>query len=135
MTDGIPAALPALALAAKLQRKALSVPGLQLPTFEAERRWVAAALAQLSTRRAAPEDPSAGRGPGSVPAVAGDEEVRRVGALLWGLADLGRQLGVDPEDSLRAAALRSGPASKRPSGSEGRRAAGAGHVGLPRSPR
>ncbi len=107
VTDGIPAALPALALAAKLQRKALAVPGLQLPTFEAERRWVAAALAQLSTPGAAgPDDPSARGDLGSVPAIAGDEEVRRVGALLWGLADLGRQLGVDPEDSLRAAALR-----------------------------
>lgn len=107
VTDGIPAALPALALAAKLQRKALAVPGLQLPTFEAERRWVAAALAQLSTPVAvAPDDSSARGDPGSVPAIAGDEDVRRVGALLWGLADLGRQLGVDPEDSLRAAALR-----------------------------
>jgi len=107
VTDGIPAALPALALAAKLQRKALGVPGLKLPAFEAERRWVAAALDQLGTpgtagTLAAP----AGADPGSLPATADDGVVRQVGALLWGLSDLGRQLGVDPEDSLRAAAMR-----------------------------
>ena len=34
------------------------------------------------------------------------ETSRQIGALLWSLADLGRRLGVDPEDALRAAALR-----------------------------
>jgi len=98
VTDGIPSALPALALAAKLQRRALAVPGLDLPGFEQERGWITAALAQL-------DGPGSGV-PGPRAAPADDTLARRIGALLWGLADLGRQLGVDPEDSLRAAALR-----------------------------
>ena len=96
MTDGIPAALPALALAAKLQRKSLSVPGLDLPAFETERRWASAALSRLvpPVEAADPGRPAPG------------EAARQVGALLWAIADLGRQLDVDPEDSLRATALR-----------------------------
>ena len=47
VTDGIPAALPALALAAKLARKAGSVPGMALPGFEEERAQAMAELGRL----------------------------------------------------------------------------------------
>ena len=99
VTDGIPAALPALALSAKLQRKAWSVPGLDLPGFEQERAWVEAALAQLPA-------PAAGAAAAGEGGTAAAETARQVGALLWSLADLGRQLGVEPEDALRATAGR-----------------------------
>ena len=91
VTDGIPTALPALALASKLQRRAGGVSGLELPSFEAERDWVSAALARLGTSD--PGSPDGGT-------------AHQVGALLFGLSDLGRQLGVDPEEALRAAAMR-----------------------------
>jgi tetrapyrrole methylase family protein / MazG family protein len=101
VTDGIPAALPALALAAKLARKAGSVPGIDLPGFEQEREWMVSALAELPSPAGVEGEAMVGDG-GS----ADGSTVRQVGALLWSLADLGRQLGVDPEDALRSASLR-----------------------------
>jgi tetrapyrrole methylase family protein/MazG family protein len=92
VTDGIPASLPALALASKLAGKARAVDGFDLPGFEEERASVAAALAGLP-------DPGA-EGPGPV------DLARRVGDLFFVLADMGRRLGVDPEDATRSAALR-----------------------------
>jgi tetrapyrrole methylase family protein / MazG family protein len=94
VTDGIPLALPALALSSKLQRKATSVPGLTLPEFAQEKEWLVAALAQL---------PVPGSGDTSD---AGEDVSQRVGALLFGISDLGRLCGVEPEEALRAAALR-----------------------------
>jgi tetrapyrrole methylase family protein/MazG family protein len=91
VTDGIPSALPALALSAKLARKAGSVPGAALPGFAEQRRRAAAALEALP----APGEPAAG-----------DDGARRLGELLFSVADLGRQLDVDPEDALRAEARR-----------------------------
>ena len=94
VTDGIPASLPALALVAKLGGKARSVDGLELPGFDEERAAAAAALAGL------PEPGAATEGPGA------HDLARRLGDLLFLLADMGRRLGVDPEDAARAAALR-----------------------------
>jgi len=100
VTDGIPNALPALALSAKLQRQARDVQGIDLPGFEQERAWVAAALAQLPSPSAEvlPARPGDDLEEGSV--------LRQVGAILWSVADLGRLLGVDPEDALRVTARR-----------------------------
>ncbi|MHB8219272.1 MAG: MazG nucleotide pyrophosphohydrolase domain-containing protein [Acidimicrobiales bacterium] len=101
VTDGIPNALPALALSAKLQRTAGGVAGIELPGFEQERAWVAAALAQLPAPTGGvvePVRPGDDQDDGSV--------LRQVGALLWSVADLGRLLGVDPEDALRVTARR-----------------------------
>jgi len=100
VTDGIPGALPALALSAKLQRKAGGVAGIELPGFEQERAWVAAALAQLPAPSGNPDGVTRtdDQSEGSV--------LRQVGALLWSVADLGRLLGVDPEDALRVTARR-----------------------------
>ena len=88
VTDGIPAALPALALAAKLARKADAVPGADHPSDDAVQRGATDALARLAAGGEA----------------AGTAE--ELGELLWSVADIGRRLGIDPEDALRAAALR-----------------------------
>jgi tetrapyrrole methylase family protein/MazG family protein len=77
VTEGIPSALPALALAAKLQGKAESV-GVSLPDRAAlEQRLV--------------ED--AGR--------LGSSGADAVGRLLFDVADMARRLDVDPESELR----------------------------------
>jgi tetrapyrrole methylase family protein/MazG family protein len=92
VTEGIPSALPALALAAKLQRKAQAV-GLTLPDFSHGRDWLSSAVAELDDAAAAAD-----------PGVAAPE-AQRLGAMLFGLADLARRLGIDPEEALRATAL------------------------------
>jgi uncharacterized protein YabN with tetrapyrrole methylase and pyrophosphatase domain len=97
VTDGALDALPALALASKLQRAARSVAGLDLPGFEDQRRQVANAVAQLPS--------PAGTAANPVDGGASDAN-RLVGELLWDLTDLGRQLGVDPEGAVRDAARR-----------------------------
>lgn len=94
VTEGIPAALPALALAAKLQRKASAVPSLADPPIAAVRAAVAAGVEALPADAAAPEEPP-------VPA-----RQDTAGALLWAVTDLVRRAGVEPEDALRAAAQR-----------------------------
>lgn len=106
VTDGIPAALPALALAAKLARKAGSIPGVDPPDFEQERAWMVAALAELPSPSGIEEAAVGAAAAATDGTLTDGSTVRQVGALLWSLADLGRQLGVDPEDALRAAALR-----------------------------
>ena len=101
VTDGIPAALPALALAAKLQRKATAV-GMVFPSLaeEAERVCRFVELAVTGTDGGASPrsvgDPATGvdRGAGRV-------EIR-VGQALFALVAVARELGVDPEAALRA---------------------------------
>jgi uncharacterized protein YabN with tetrapyrrole methylase and pyrophosphatase domain len=96
VTDGIPNALPALALAAKLLRKASAV---GLPEEDRTR---------LQTRLEAQL--------GALPEVAGDETPltasavgspleRQMGELFLALTDLSQRLGVEPEAALRGAAL------------------------------
>jgi tetrapyrrole methylase family protein/MazG family protein len=85
VTEGIPSALPALALATELQRKAESV-GLEAPDRADLRRRVAVALDELE-------------GPGP-------EASEAVGELLFRLADAARRRGVDPESALRVRAGR-----------------------------
>jgi tetrapyrrole methylase family protein / MazG family protein len=105
VTDGIPAALPALALAAKLARKAETVPGAEPPGFDDERSRAEAILAGLPVpgtppgRGTAPGQTAPRPGP---PADVTDE----VGELLLAVTNASRLLGVDPEDALRAAANR-----------------------------
>jgi tetrapyrrole methylase family protein/MazG family protein len=87
VTEGIPSALPALALAAKLQRKAGSV-GLELPDLDSRRRQVADGVDRLES--------------------SDTQEVRdeAMGDLLFALADLSRLMGVEPETALRTRAGR-----------------------------
>jgi tetrapyrrole methylase family protein / MazG family protein len=96
VTDGIPNALPALALTAKLQRKAQAV-GLPSPTFDAGRNRLVAAITEL-------EIPASEHSAEPMTAPS-DQTVQRIGAMLFDLTDLARRLGVDPEDALRATAL------------------------------
>jgi uncharacterized protein YabN with tetrapyrrole methylase and pyrophosphatase domain len=100
VTDGIPPALPALALAAKLQRKAESL-GIDTGSLEDLRRQVGAALDLLgglvpgdSETVAAPE--SSGE-----TLEASAETIDAVGEILFALSDAARRLGVDPETALR----------------------------------
>ncbi|HEX3980519.1 MAG TPA: MazG family protein [Acidimicrobiales bacterium] len=104
VTEGIPAALPALALATKLQRKALAV-GMVLPSVAAEAVRVADGVARLQ------RDSEAGpRGDGGTHSGVSDGEgggadpAARLGELLFSVANVARELGVDPETALRARA-------------------------------
>ena len=104
VTDGIPAALPSLALAVKLQRKSGAVPGASLAeagTLRADAGALLDALAGVGAETAPVADASARRTqePESPPADV-------AGALLWAVSDLVRRAGVEPEDALRAEAGR-----------------------------
>jgi tetrapyrrole methylase family protein / MazG family protein len=101
VTDGIPLALPALALAAKLQRKAESL-GIDTGSLEDRRRQIAAVLDSFPSL-----DPGIA---GSVAAAAESsgetleapaDTIRAVGEILFAVADAARRLGVDPETALR----------------------------------
>jgi uncharacterized protein YabN with tetrapyrrole methylase and pyrophosphatase domain len=97
VTEGIPAALPALLLTSKLARKARSV---GLDPDDAIGEQAAEALASL-TRRArdrpgGPDDP--------LSADAGDVNAE-VGGLLFAVSTLAQRLGVDAEQALRDRAL------------------------------
>jgi tetrapyrrole methylase family protein/MazG family protein len=96
VTEGIPEALPALALAAKLQRKAesLRLPG---PDAPARHRQVHGALERLE---------AASSGSSGETLAGGRPEADAVGEALFALADLSRRAGVDPETALRAYARR-----------------------------
>jgi MazG family protein len=105
VTDGIPGALPALALAAKLQRKAESL-GVETASLATRRSQLRAGLDALvgaegaDTQRA---DPPAADASGET-LDASPETAATVGEMLFALADAARRLGVDPETALRAAA-------------------------------
>jgi tetrapyrrole methylase family protein/MazG family protein len=96
VTEGIPSALPALALVAKLLRKA-EAGSLEMPGPARRREELDVALTRLAS---APADRS------GETLDAGADEARAVGAALFALADLARRAGVDPETALRAEAQR-----------------------------
>jgi tetrapyrrole methylase family protein/MazG family protein len=91
VTEGIPRALPALALVAKLQRKAESL-GIDMGSLDDRRRQIATGLDPVQT---APDASGETLG-----ASARTNEV--MGELLFAVADAARRLGVDPETALRA---------------------------------
>jgi len=94
VTDGIPAALPSLALAAKLQRKAWAI-GMVLPGLADEAVRVADGAAALALTGGSPDQGADGEGGARDRAVA-------VGELLFAAVGLSRALGVDPETALLA---------------------------------
>jgi tetrapyrrole methylase family protein/MazG family protein len=94
VTEGIPASLPALLLATKLQRKATSV---GLVATEAD---LAQRLAALERQGAEGRD---GADDALADGVGANEQA--VGELLFAVADLSRRLGIDPEQALRSVAL------------------------------
>jgi len=100
VTEGIPAALPALALAAKLQRKAAAI-GMVLPGLAAEAARVADGAAYLAADGGPPDDVADGEG-------GARERAEAVGELLFAATAVARALGVDPETALltRSAAFR-----------------------------
>jgi tetrapyrrole methylase family protein/MazG family protein len=103
VTDGIPAALPSLALAAKLQRKAEAL-GIDTGSLDDRRRQIAAGLEALPG--GAPEvatAPAAAESSGET-LDAPAEIVTVLGDMLFALADAARRLGVDPETALRSRA-------------------------------
>ncbi len=91
VTEGIPASLPALSLAAKLQRKLESL-GIAGPSLQEQQRWLLEALSRLPA--------AVGGDHGAVP------DDRQLGEILFAVADLCRQLGREPEDLLRNEARR-----------------------------
>jgi tetrapyrrole methylase family protein / MazG family protein len=106
VTEGIPAALPALALTAKLQRKALAV-GMVLPSVADEAVRVADGILSLG---ASVSDGSGLDASGEARRAVSDGEGGRaddaanVGEVLFALVNVARTLGVDPETALRARA-------------------------------
>jgi tetrapyrrole methylase family protein / MazG family protein len=86
VTEGIPVALPALALMAKLQRKALAV-GMVLPDLSDDAHRLTRGASDLAARAREGDD----RG----------ELAGEVGELLFALVNLARSVGVDPETALR----------------------------------
>jgi len=89
--DGIPDALPALSLMAKVRRKSLAA-GLAMPTRAALLAATRDALDALPDPATLPDDAAIGQDPRSTAAV---------GAALEALCDLARLTGVDPEAALR----------------------------------
>jgi tetrapyrrole methylase family protein/MazG family protein len=107
VTEGIPAALPALALAAKLQRKATAI-GMVLPGLADEAVRVAEAAARLADADADADGSGAATDVADGEGGARDRAVA-VGDLLFAAVAVARALGVDPETALlsRAVAFRS----------------------------
>lgn len=97
VTEGIPAALPALMLTGKLARKARSV-GVEPEDATGEQ--AAVALDSLVRRAARSELEAAGPRSGEA-----DDAQREVGQLLFTVAYLAQRLGVDAEQALRDRAL------------------------------
>ena len=97
VTEGIPAALPALSLAAKLQRKAVAV-GMVLPSASDEAVRMMEGLSALEAVGADGSPPVAD-GQGGQP-----EQAAEIGEVLFALVNVARMLGVDPESALRARA-------------------------------
>ena len=97
ITDGIPRALPALALAAKLQRKAESL-GMDTGSLAQRQRQIVAGLASLDERDVGVTEASGETLDASVPTI------ETLGEILFAVADVARRLGVDPETALRGSA-------------------------------
>jgi tetrapyrrole methylase family protein / MazG family protein len=98
VTEGIPRTFPALALAAKLQRKADSF-GLKDLGSDRDIQVIREALDVFARAQNASSGETL---------EAEKSTVTQVGEALFALSDLARRLGVDPESALRARAMRLG---------------------------
>lgn len=105
VTEGIPSALPALAMAAKLQRKARAI-GMELPGLSDDIVRVTSRLAGLVPAGG----PAAGPGRNvdadadNVEDIEEIDNTEAMGELLFAMVNVARALGVDPESALRAKA-------------------------------
>jgi tetrapyrrole methylase family protein / MazG family protein len=110
--DGIPDALPALGLMAKVRRKALAV-GVPAPTRAALVDAARDAIDALPDEATLPDDAAIGGDP---------EATEAVGLALAAVCDLARLSGVDPEQALRsrvrvlATQVREAEAARNPGG-------------------
>jgi MazG family protein len=98
--DDIPASLPALSLAAKVQRRAAGL-GFDWRTTEGALAKVREELAELDAEIAGLPDEGASRTEAPP-----DRVEQELGDLLLAVATLGRRLNVDPETALRKATRR-----------------------------
>jgi uncharacterized protein YabN with tetrapyrrole methylase and pyrophosphatase domain len=89
--DGIPDALPALSLMAKVRRKALAA-GLEMRDATALLDAARGALATLPLATGMPDDATIG---------ADQSSTEAIGIALEAVCDLARLVGVDPEQALR----------------------------------
>jgi tetrapyrrole methylase family protein / MazG family protein len=112
--DGIPATLPAVLYAEKVQRKATAI-GLDWRHVEPVWSAVTAELEELRAAVAAAAVPSDAGGapfPGRSPAAGGETDevdaavTAELGDVLFSVINLGRKLGVDAEGALRGATIR-----------------------------
>ena len=102
VTDGIPLALPALALATKLQRKASAIGVSADGAGDDATQWRALVEALTSI----PSSQGLGSAQPADTLEVDTTAARAYGELLLEVADLGRRRGIDPEGALREAALR-----------------------------
>jgi tetrapyrrole methylase family protein / MazG family protein len=100
VTDGIPNSLPALLLSTKLQRKGLSV-DVPVPGVNDDAEDLPGQMAAL-IRTVTPAGVDDADAPLTLDAPMAE---RLLGELLFGLANVARQLGIDPEQALRSRAL------------------------------
>ena len=96
VTEGIPAALPALVYASKLARKARSVGVEPHDPGAGEAAAALAALARLAERATPHSDD---------PLVRDERVERHIGDLLFAIVNLAQRVGVDAEQALRERAL------------------------------
>jgi tetrapyrrole methylase family protein/MazG family protein len=97
VTEGIPSHLPSLMMTTKLQRKARSI-GLSLPAQDLDPSQLVRVLSQRATESQRDE--------ADAPlALTVDGTVELVGQVLFEIADLARQMGIDPEQALRSRAM------------------------------
>jgi uncharacterized protein YabN with tetrapyrrole methylase and pyrophosphatase domain len=96
VTEGIPVALPALAYASKLARKARSV-GVEPHGMDASEAETGLAALARRAERATPHPDD--------PLVRDDGAERQIGELLFAIVNLAQRVGVDAEQSLRERAL------------------------------
>ncbi len=103
VTEGIPASLPALALAAKLQRKAVAV-GMDLPSAHEDAVRLSEKVSDLTgAKEGVAGSPDGSRSTWGVADGEGGraDHAVEIGELLFALVNLARRLGVDPETALR----------------------------------
>lgn len=99
LLDGVANALPALAAAHAIGQRVARV-GFDWPSPASVIDKVAEELEELRDALSADEAPAASR---AVPTDQGERLAEELGDLLFSVAQLARQLGIDPEAALRAA--------------------------------